>query len=163
MENAFRFNFYFFYLLCISSCSSNFLRCLRRRYVLFAVIAKLQTHFIKVLQQNVTLHLIHVLNLFILEFIFLIIGFMVNVYIFGHPTEKMSEFINLHLHPHVEDLPSYLNNTTGYLHKTPSSGLTDHTLLVTMVAYGACKELRTLTSVSRLHFTSKYVGISVRY
>lgn len=56
--------------------------------VLFVVIAKLQTHFIIVLQQNVTLHLIHVLNLFILEFIFLIIGFMVNVYIFGHPTEK---------------------------------------------------------------------------
>lgn len=50
----------------------------------------------------------------------------------GHPTEKISEFIDLHLRPHVEDLPSYLKDTTDYLNKTPSSGLPDHTLLVTM-------------------------------
>lgn len=77
---------------------------------------------------------------------------MVNVYIFGHPTEKMSEFINLHLHPHVEDLPSYLNNTTGYLHKTPSSGLTDHTLLVTMAAF--CTMQRTTNA--NAHITPTY-------
>lgn len=50
----------------------------------------------------------------------------------GHPTEKISEFIDLHLRPHVEDLPSYLKDTTYYLNKTPSSGLPDHTFLVTM-------------------------------
>ncbi|XP_056017307.1 uncharacterized protein LOC125656461 [Ostrea edulis] len=50
----------------------------------------------------------------------------------GHPTEKISEFIDLHLRQHVEDLPSYLKDTTDYLNKTPSSGLPDHTLLVTM-------------------------------
>lgn len=50
----------------------------------------------------------------------------------GHPTEKISEFIDLHLRPQVEDLPSYLKDTTHYLNKTPASGLLDHTLLVTM-------------------------------
>ena len=50
----------------------------------------------------------------------------------GHPREKISEFIDLHLRQHVEDLPSYLKDTTDYLNKTPSSGLPDHTLLVTM-------------------------------
>lgn len=82
---------------------------------------------------------------------------MVNVYIFGHPTEKMSEFINLHLHPHVEDLPSYLNNTTGYLHKTPSSGLTDHTLLATMAAF--CTMQRTTNAnphITPTHYIQIY-------
>lgn len=50
----------------------------------------------------------------------------------GHPTEKIYEFIDLHLCPHVEDLPSYLKDTSDYLNKTPSSGLPDHTRLVTM-------------------------------
>eukprot|EP00105_Crassostrea_gigas_P005310 XP_011418863.1 PREDICTED: uncharacterized protein LOC105322042 [Crassostrea gigas] len=50
----------------------------------------------------------------------------------GHPMETISEFIDLHLRPHVEDLPSYLQDTTDYLNKTPSSGLPDHTLFVTM-------------------------------
>ncbi|XP_062596387.1 uncharacterized protein LOC134257802 [Saccostrea cucullata] len=50
----------------------------------------------------------------------------------GHPTEKISEFIDLHLRPHVESLPSYLKDTTDYINKTPSTGLPDHTLLVTM-------------------------------
>jgi hypothetical protein len=49
-----------------------------------------------------------------------------------HPTEKISEFINLHQRQHVEDLPSYLKDTTDYLNKTPSSGLPDHILLVAM-------------------------------
>ncbi|XP_061186995.1 uncharacterized protein LOC133195147 [Saccostrea echinata] len=50
----------------------------------------------------------------------------------GHPTKKISEYIDLHLHPHVENLPSYLKDTTDYINKTPSTGLPDHTLLVTM-------------------------------
>nr|XP_022316718.1 uncharacterized protein LOC111120285 [Crassostrea virginica] len=50
----------------------------------------------------------------------------------GHPTEKISEYIDLHLRPHVEKLPSYLKDTTDYINKTPSTDLPDHTLLVTM-------------------------------
>ena len=50
----------------------------------------------------------------------------------GHPTENISEFIDLHLRPHVESLPSYLKDTTDYLNKTPSSNLPPDTLLVTM-------------------------------
>jgi hypothetical protein len=50
----------------------------------------------------------------------------------GHPKEKISEFIDLHLRQHVEDLPPYLKGTTNYLNKTPSSGLPDHTLLLSM-------------------------------
>jgi hypothetical protein len=50
----------------------------------------------------------------------------------GHPTEKISELIDFHLRPHVEYLPSYLRDTTDYFNKTPSSGLPDHTLHVTM-------------------------------
>ncbi|XP_062610216.1 uncharacterized protein LOC134271997 [Saccostrea cucullata] len=50
----------------------------------------------------------------------------------GHPMEKISEFIDLHLRPHVENLPSYLKDTTNYINKTPSTCLPDHTLLVTM-------------------------------
>ena len=49
-----------------------------------------------------------------------------------HPTEKISEFIDLNLRPHVEELPSYLKDTTDYLNKTPSSDLPEDTLLVTM-------------------------------
>jgi hypothetical protein len=30
----------------------------------------------------------------------------------GHPTEKISEFVDLHLRPHVEALPSHLKDTT---------------------------------------------------
>eukprot|EP00105_Crassostrea_gigas_P014468 XP_011431136.1 PREDICTED: uncharacterized protein LOC105330902 [Crassostrea gigas] len=50
----------------------------------------------------------------------------------GNPTEKISEFIDSHLRPHVEDSPSYIKDTTDYLNKTPSSVLPDHSLLVTM-------------------------------
>jgi hypothetical protein len=51
-----------------------------------------------------------------------------TVSVIGHPTEKISEFIVLHLRQHV-DLQSYLKDTTDYLNKTPSSGLPDHTIL----------------------------------
>lgn len=50
----------------------------------------------------------------------------------GHPTEKISEYIDLHLRPHVENLPSYLKDTTDYINKTPSADLPNNTLLVTM-------------------------------
>ena len=33
----------------------------------------------------------------------------------GHPTEKISEFVDFHLRPHVEALPSHLKDTTDYL------------------------------------------------
>lgn len=41
---------------------------------------------------------------------------------FDNGLSKMSEYLNLHGCPHVEDLPSYLRDTTAYLNKTPSSG-----------------------------------------
>jgi hypothetical protein len=34
----------------------------------------------------------------------------------GHPTEKISEFVDFHLRPHVEALSSHLKDTTDYLH-----------------------------------------------
>ncbi|XP_069134255.1 uncharacterized protein [Argopecten irradians] len=48
----------------------------------------------------------------------------------GHPTEKISKFIDFHLRPIVENLPSYLKDTTDYLNKTPCHDLPDGTLLV---------------------------------
>lgn len=50
----------------------------------------------------------------------------------GHPTEKDSEFIDLHLRLYVEILPSYLKDPTDYLNKTRSSNLQDNTILVKM-------------------------------
>jgi hypothetical protein len=50
----------------------------------------------------------------------------------GHPTNRISEFINLHLGQHAGDLPSYLKYITDYLKKTPSLGLPNHTLLVAL-------------------------------
>ena len=38
----------------------------------------------------------------------------------GHPTEKISEFVDFHLRPHVEALPSQLKDTTDYLQKMES-------------------------------------------
>ena len=35
----------------------------------------------------------------------------------GHSTEKISEFVDLHLQPHVQNLPSYLKDTTEFLRK----------------------------------------------
>ena len=51
----------------------------------------------------------------------------------GHPTEKISEFVDLHLQPHVQDLPSYLQDTTDFLRKQEAMGpLPPETLLVSM-------------------------------
>lgn len=51
----------------------------------------------------------------------------------GHPTEKISEFIDFHLRPHVETLPSYIKDTTDYLRKMESMNpLPPDTILVSM-------------------------------
>ena len=51
----------------------------------------------------------------------------------GHPTEKISEFVDLHLQPHVNSLPSYLKDTTDYLRKLQESGpIPPETLLVSL-------------------------------
>ena len=51
----------------------------------------------------------------------------------GHPTEKISEFVDLHLQPHVNSLPSYLKDTTDYLWKLQESGpIPPETLLVSL-------------------------------
>jgi hypothetical protein len=50
----------------------------------------------------------------------------------GHPTERISKFLDPHLRPHMENLPSYLKDTSDYIYETPSFGFHDQTLLVTM-------------------------------
>ena len=51
----------------------------------------------------------------------------------GHPTEKISEFVDLHLQPYVNSLPSYLKDTTDYLRKLQESGpIPPETLLVSL-------------------------------
>ena len=51
----------------------------------------------------------------------------------GHPTEKISEFVDFHLRPHVEALPSHLKDTTDYLQKMESMNpLPSGTILVSM-------------------------------
>ncbi|XP_021353109.1 uncharacterized protein LOC110450150 [Mizuhopecten yessoensis] len=49
-----------------------------------------------------------------------------------HPTEKISQFVDSHLRPFVEHLPSFLKDNTDYLNKTPDKNLPEGTLLVTM-------------------------------
>ena len=51
----------------------------------------------------------------------------------GHPTEKISEFVDLHLQSHVQTLPSYLQDTTDFLKKQESLGpIPSDALLVSM-------------------------------
>ncbi|XP_063415986.1 uncharacterized protein LOC134697633 [Mytilus trossulus] len=51
----------------------------------------------------------------------------------GHPTEKISEFVDYHLRPHVQQLPSHIQDTTDYLKKMNSlSPLPNNTILVSM-------------------------------
>ena len=49
-----------------------------------------------------------------------------------HPTEKISEFIDFHLRPLVQKLPSYIQDTTDYINKTPKHNLPENTLLATL-------------------------------
>ena len=44
----------------------------------------------------------------------------------GHHTEKISEFVDLHLQPHVQNLPSYLQDTTDFLRKQDARVLKFH-------------------------------------
>ena len=51
----------------------------------------------------------------------------------GHPTEKISEFVDFHLRPLVETLPSHIKDTTDYLKKMETMNpLPSNTLLVSM-------------------------------
>ncbi|XP_052259228.1 uncharacterized protein LOC127863640 [Dreissena polymorpha] len=50
----------------------------------------------------------------------------------SHPTERISEFVDYHLRPHVVKLPSYVKDTTDYLTKASSDTLPSDTLLVSM-------------------------------
>jgi hypothetical protein len=51
----------------------------------------------------------------------------------GHPTEKISEFVDFHLRPHIEALLSHLKDTTDYLQKMESMNpLSSGTILVSM-------------------------------
>ena len=51
----------------------------------------------------------------------------------GHRSEKISEFVDVHLHPHVQNLPSYLQDTTDFVRKQDAMGpFLPETLLVSM-------------------------------
>ena len=51
----------------------------------------------------------------------------------GHPTERISEFIDFHLRPHVLALPSYLKDTTDYLRRLETKPtVPDNTVLVSL-------------------------------
>jgi hypothetical protein len=50
----------------------------------------------------------------------------------GHPTEKISEFIDFHLRPFIENLPSHIKDTTDYLKKMENLTIPENTTLVTL-------------------------------
>ena len=51
----------------------------------------------------------------------------------GHPTERISEFIDYHLKPLVQNLPSFIKDTTHFLLQLQELGpVPDDTLLVTL-------------------------------
>ena len=51
----------------------------------------------------------------------------------GHPTEKISGFVDLHLQPHIQNLPSYLKDTTDCLRRQDAQApFQTDTLLVSM-------------------------------
>ena len=50
----------------------------------------------------------------------------------GLPTEKISEFIDFHLRPFFENLPSHIKDTTDYLKKMENLTIPENTTLVTM-------------------------------
>ncbi|XP_071160924.1 uncharacterized protein [Mytilus edulis] len=51
----------------------------------------------------------------------------------GHPTEKIFEFVDYYLRPHVENLPSFIKDSTDYLLKMQDlNPLPANTTLVTM-------------------------------
>jgi hypothetical protein len=44
-------------------------------------------------------------------------GFRAAIFANGHPTDKISEFVDFHLRQHVEALPFFIKDTTDYLQK----------------------------------------------
>ena len=50
----------------------------------------------------------------------------------GHPTERISEFVDHHLRPFVEELPSHVQDTTDYLKNVESNPLPNETILVSL-------------------------------
>ena len=51
----------------------------------------------------------------------------------GHPTERISEFVDYHLNPLVQTLPSYIKDTTHFLLQLEQMGpLPDNAILVTL-------------------------------
>jgi hypothetical protein len=48
----------------------------------------------------------------------------------GYPTERISEFIDFHLRPFVENLPSHIKDTTGYLKKMENLTIPGRPILV---------------------------------
>jgi hypothetical protein len=59
----------------------------------------------------------------------------------GHPTEKISEFIDFHLRPFIANLPSHIKDTTDYLKKMENLTIAENTTLVTMMD-GYCWHVR---------------------
>ena len=51
----------------------------------------------------------------------------------GHPTEKISEFVDYNLRPHVRTIPSFIQDTTDYLKNIDSlNTIPNNTILVSM-------------------------------
>ena len=64
----------------------------------------------------------------------------------GHPTEKISEFVDFHLRPHVEALPSHLKDTTDYLQKMESmNALPSGIILVSLRHYTQTSHIMTVS------------------
>jgi hypothetical protein len=59
----------------------------------------------------------------------------------GHPTEKISELIDFHLRPFVENLPSHIKDTTDYLMKMENITIPENTTLVTMDVTSLCTNI----------------------
>jgi hypothetical protein len=53
-------------------------------------------------------------------------------FINDHPNEKISEFIDFHLRPLVENLPSHIKDITDYLKNMENLAIPENTTLVTM-------------------------------
>jgi hypothetical protein len=52
----------------------------------------------------------------------------------GHPTEKISKFIDFLLRPFVENLPSHIKDTTDYLKKMENLTIPENITLASMDA-----------------------------
>ena len=48
----------------------------------------------------------------------------------GHPTDRISEFVDFHLKPHVRNLSSFLQDTTDYLSKIESDNVLPPNILL---------------------------------